>query len=400
MVGQIILIIIYSILSIFPLKAWAFGHESHSNGFPGEVSDQYEHVSHRLRDLEKDIDYIKERLKPEPVGMTVCGSSELFADGDFTASGQVGAGGTAGRGVELLGNEIKGEFKGDVGADHSTGIGGGTHASFEVCVDLNQLAEVIKKKQADGQPLTDLESFALQLYQNSDSVETRLLQDAQNRLNATALITSDDSKNTLKALGDQIDYLDQNLSDATLLPIRIQMVASSGLLVPLPNNLQTRLTQPWGVVPTVQDLTQSCSTIDSVMNVDVCGQIQNLGGLSLADLNKTINTIQSTVNTVSGAVTAGFNQTQQSVAQGFSATGNTLNNGFDQTKAAVNQASSAVQGTVNSATSGINSLLGDIKSAISGLSGGLLGGGSSGGGGGGGSGGIIGTICSGLGFSC
>ena len=390
MVGQIILIIIYSILSIFPLKAWAFGHESHSNGFPGEVSDQYEHVSHRLRDLEKDIDYIKERLTPEPVGMTVCGSSELFADGDFTASGQVGAGGTAGRGVELLGNEIKGEFKGDVGAEHSTGVGGGTHASFEVCVDLNQLAAIIKKKQAAGEPLTDLETFALQLYQNSDSVETRLLQEAQNRLNATALISSDDSKNTLKALGDQIDYLDQNLSDATLLPIRIQMVASSGVLVPLPNNLQTRLTQPWGVVPTVQDLTQSCSTIDAVMNVDVCGQIQNLGGLSLADLNNTINTLQSTVNTVSNVVVNGFNQTQQSV-----------NQGVNQTTGAIVAASNDVKGTVTSATSGIDNLLNDIKSAVSGLTGGLFGsGGSSGGGGSGGSGGLVGAICSFFGASC
>lgn len=310
-------------LALWPLTLWA--SSSNAGGLPTSLTDQLNQLQAQLSSVQKDLAYVKERVSPEPVGMTVCGSSEIFAEGDFTSSGHVEAGGDAGPEAELLYTKMEGKLSGSVANDESSGVGAGTHSAFEVCVDLGQLAAVIEAKQAAGQPLTDLETFAYNLYKNSASVEQRLLTQAKNRLNAQALTDPTDSANPLYGLGDQIDYLDQNLSDAQTLPMRIQMVAVAGALVPLPSNLRTRLSQPWGVVPTVSDLTNSCNVLQSTLNESVCGDIQNLGGLTLSELNSTVNTIQSKVDSVSDDVTNDYNDTTKAI-KSLSDTVNSISN--------------------------------------------------------------------------
>jgi len=376
--------------------------KNNAGGVPGAIDDQtsilldqLSALSEQLENVQSDLDFVKRRMQIEPIVITVCGSSELFAEANFSAGGEVGAGGSAGPGAELFGTGIKGELVGNVSATHSTGIAGSMGATFEVCVDLNELADAIEDKVDANQDLTDQEIFAIDLfnkfYSNSDAVQKRLLNMAESRLNAAEMIATSDNLDSLSLLSDQIDYLDQNISDATLLPIRIGIVASSGVLVPLPDQLQNRLTAPWGVVPTVSDLENSCDTLGSTLDTDICRDIADLGGVSLTTLNQGIVAVTGVVNNIAGGdeagfvateagLTNGFQATQDGLSAGFTATEQGLNDGFEETNSLVSSTGSSITNAFNSAIGGIENLLDDIEDAIDSINPFSSGGGGGGGG--------------------
>lgn len=264
---------------------------ANGNSQPALVNDVYDYgeqsisehamMMETLAAIQTELSYIRNRVSPTPSGISICTAASLSADGSFSSGGSVGVDTSTGIGLEFLGNGFQANNGGDLAASQEAGISASNGLDVSVCLDVIELADQINERIAsEGYVPTERDEFVLALATDSDNTKNQLIDFARDRLGVDEMLV-DDSNNPINQLAEQVDSLEYSLSDATLLVSRIEMVADAAWATPMPANLTNRLDQPWGVIPDVTQIDDTCAEIDSVIGLSVCANIKEQGGYSV-----------------------------------------------------------------------------------------------------------------------